>query len=314
MKNETHTIFGAGQVGTLLAQHLAAEGYRVRLIRRSAPGDAIEGVTWMQGDANDAAFVDEACAGATVVYNCTNPPDYTRWEGVAALYRSIWQGAARSRARLVQLDNLYMYGRPEALPFDERTPERPCSAKGELRKALGDELLKMHADGELEAVLGRASDFFGPDMPYTMVSRPEVLEAIRKGGTVYVFGDPHQPHGYTFIPDVVRGLAVLGTHADAPGRVWHLPTSATGTTRELIDRMAAAVGTKVTTRGIPGWMLKTVGVVSSMARALGEMAYQFEIPYVLDDGDFRRSFGVEPTPLDEAIAVTLGLKAQRRAA
>ena len=312
--NETHTIFGAGQVGTLLARHLAAQGRAVRLIRRSAPGDVIEGVTWMQGDANDAAFVDEACAGATVVYNCTNPSDYTRWEGVAALYRSIWRGAARAEARLVQLDNLYMYGRPEALPFDERTPERPCSQKGELRKALADELLEMHRSGQLEAVIGRGSDFFGPDAPSTVVSRPEVLDAIREGGTVYVFGDPDQPHGYTFIPDAVRGLASLGTRAAAPGRVWHLPTSSTGTTRELIDRMAAAAGTRVTTRGIPSWMLKTVGVFSSMMRAFGEMAYQFEIPYVLDDGDFRRTFGVEPTPLGEAVAITLGLRGAKRAA
>ncbi len=314
MKNETHTIFGAGQVGTLLAHHLAALGVHVRLIRRSAPGEAIDGVTWMQGDANDRVFVDEACKGATVVYNCTNPPDYSRWDGVAALYRSIWQGAARAGARLVQLDNLYMYGRPEAVPFDERTPERPCSKKGELRRALADELLAMHRAGEVEAVIGRGSDFFGPDMPNTMVSRPEVLNTIRKGGTVYVVGDPDQPHGYTFIPDVVRGLAILGTRPEAPGRVWHFPTSSTGTTRELVARMAAAVGSRATTRGIPGWMLKTVGLVSPMAKALGEMVYQFEIPYVLDDGDFCRTFGVQATPLDEAVAITLGMQAVKKSA
>lgn len=313
--NETHTIFGAGQVGTILARHLGAQDRDVRLIRRSAAGEAIPGVTWMQGDASDTSFADEACRGAAVVYNCTNPPDYTGWDGVTEpLYRSIWQAAARVQARLVQLDNLYMYGRPEACPFDERTLERPCSHKGELRQGLSDELLDMHRRGELEVAIGRASDFFGPDMPYTMVSRPEVLDTIRAGGTVYVFGDPDQPHGYTFIPDVARALAILGSRPEAVGRVWHLPTSSKGSTRELVARMAAAVGTKAKTRGVPGWMLKAVGVFSATIRAYGEMAYQFETPYVLDDTDFCETFDVRPTPLHEAIGMTLGLQTAQMAA
>ena len=42
--------------------------------------------------------------------------------------------------------------------------------------------------------------------------------------------------------------------------------------------------------------------------ALAEMVYQWELPYVLDDSAFRRRFGVEPTPVDEAIAATMGLE------
>lgn len=304
--NATHTIFGAGQVGLLLARQLTASGVHVRLVRRSAPGEAIEGVTWMQGDATDPAFADAACRGASVVYNCTNPPDYTDWDGVLQpLYRAVWQAAARVGARLVQLDCLYAYGRPEACPFDESTPERPCSSKGRIREALAAELLGMHARGELEATIARGSDYFGPDTPYSFITRPEMLDTVRKGGTAYVFGDPDMPHAYTFTPDVARALAVLGTHPAAPGRVWHVPTTFTGTTREFMDALAAAAGTRVTTRGVPSWVLQGAGLFSPMMRALAEMVYQFELPYVLDDRAFRETFAVEPTPLDEALRVTL---------
>ncbi|MCA9634966.1 MAG: NAD-dependent epimerase/dehydratase family protein [Myxococcales bacterium] len=310
-----HAIIGAGQVGTILARHLAAAGHDVRLVRRGPPGAAIPGVTWIRGDVLDPAVADAACRGAVAVYNCTNPPDYARWDGVIQpLYRAIWAAAARAGARLVQLDNLYMIGRPERCPFDESTPERPCSAKGELRRALGEELLEMHRRGEIEAVIGRASDYFGPHTPSAAVFRPDVLARIQAGGSAYVFGDPDMPHGYTYTPDVARGLAILGVDPRAPGRVWHLPTAAKMTTRELIARFAAVAGTEVKVRAVPGWVLRALGLVSSLMAAIGEMNYQFEIPYVLDDGDFCRTFGVAPTPLDEAIAATLAAGAQAPAA
>ena len=301
-----HTIVGAGQVGLKLARLLAAEGHRVRLVRRGAAGETIAGVTWMQGDATDAAFLDKACAGADVVYNCTNPPDYAGWDGVLQpLYRAIWSGAARAGARLVQLDNLYMVGRPPESPFDESTPHRPCSKKGEIRKALTDELMAMHERGELNVVIARASDYFGPGTPGSTVVRPDVLAKVRTGGTVYVFGDPDMPHAYTYSPDVARGLAVLGTHSGVTGRVWHLPTTAQGTTRELLHAFADVAGTKVRVRSIPDWLLRGAGVFSPLMSAIAEMTYQWHVPYVLDDSDFRRTFGVEPTPLKEAIAATL---------
>lgn len=313
-----HTIIGAGQIGTQLAHLLAEQGYQVRLVRRGAPGEAIPGVTWMQGDATDRAFIDRACAGAAAVYNTANPPDYAGWDGVIQpLYRAIWEAAGRAGARLVQLDNLYMYGRPTSAPFAETAPEVPCRQMGEIRKAMGDELRAMHERGEVDMVIARASDYFGPATPNGAVFRPENLDAIRKGGTVNVFGDPDQPHAYTYSPDVARALATLGTAVGpVTGRVWFVPTTWKGTTRELVDAMGAAAGTRVRTRRIPGFVLRAAGLFVPVMRAVAEMSYQWDLPYVLDDSDFRRTFGIEPTPVDEAIGATLGLveRATSRAA
>lgn len=307
---EIHTIIGAGQVGTQLAAILAAQGHTVRIVRRGAFTTELPGVTRMQGDVTDAAFADEACRGAAVVYNCANPPDYHKWDGVLVpLYRAVREAAGRAGARLVQLDNLYMYGRPEHAPFDERTPMQPCSAKGELRKQLVEELFEAHRRGDVQATSGHASDYFGPKTPNAAVLRPDVYERIVKGSTVYVFGNPDMPHSYSYTPDVARGLMVLGSHPTALGRAWHLPTAAQMTTRELVDRFAARAGTKVTVRRVPQWALRSVGVFVPFVSALAEMNYQWDVPYLLDDGDFRRTFAVGPTPLDEAIDATLAAHA-----
>jgi nucleoside-diphosphate-sugar epimerase len=313
--NDIHTVFGAGQVGVQLARVLAGEGHTVRLVRRGAAGPAIEGVTWMQADASDPVSADAACQGAKVVYNCANPADYHRWDGVLQpLMRGVLQAAGRAGARLVQLDNLYMYGRPPASPFDERTPMQPCSKKGELRKAMVDELFEAHARGEVAVTSGRASDYFGPDTPNAAVLRPDVYDRIVRGASVYMTGNPDMPHSYSYTPDVARGLAVLGQHEAAVGRAWHLPVAAQLTTRQLIDRFAARAGTTVKTRRVPQWVLRTIGVVSPLVHAMVEMTYQWDVPYLLDDGDFRRVFGVGPTDLDTAIDTTLSAHRASKAA
>ncbi|MEM9461015.1 MAG: NAD-dependent epimerase/dehydratase family protein [Myxococcota bacterium] len=313
--NEIHTVIGAGQVGVQLARLLAQAGHRVRLIRRRPAGAEIPGVTWMQGDVTDRAFADHACRGATAVYNCANPPDYHRWHGVIEpLFRATWEAAGRAGARLVQLDNLYMIGRPADVPFDERTPMQPCSRKGELRMQLVDELRQAHRRGDVEATWGRASDYFGPDTPNAAVLRPDVYDRLFRGGSIYVFGDPDMLHSYSYTPDVARGLAVLGTEPAAPGRIWHLPVAAQLTTRELLERFADRAGTRIKVRRVPQWALRTVGVVVPLMSALAEMTYQWQVPYLMDDGEFRRTFGVEPTPLPEAIDATLASVTRSKAA
>ncbi|MEZ4454204.1 MAG: NAD-dependent epimerase/dehydratase family protein [Nannocystaceae bacterium] len=303
-----HTIFGAGQVGTKLASLLLDRGHRVRLVRRGPAGAPRPGLTWMSGDLTDQAFADEAARGAAAVYHCANPADYSRWHGVVEpLARAVRGAATRAGARLVVLDCLYMYGDPRALPFDEDTPMRPCSRKGELRALLAEEHFAAHRRGEVEVTSGRASDYFGPGTPLSMVLHERGIARLRAGKSVEVFGDPDQPHAYNYTPDVARGLVELGTHPEAVGRVFHLPASWTGTTRGLIDQAAALLGVAGGVRPVPRWLLAGMGLFSPLMRSMREMVYQFEIPYVIDDRRFRATFGVEATPIGEALARTLDL-------
>lgn len=303
-----HTIFGAGQVGVLLADQLLARGYSVRLVRRGPGGAPRPGLVWMSGDVTDPAFADEAARAAEVVYNCVNPSSYGRWHGVLEpLMRAVRGAATRAGARLVALDCLYMYGMPEVAPFDEATPMRPCSSKGELRAMLVEEMFEAHRRGEVEVTTGRASDYFGPSTPLSTILYPRALERLRAGKPVELFGDPDQPHAYNYTPDVARGLAELGTRPEAIGRAFHLPAAWTGTTRELIARFGAALGQPGSVRVVPRWALAALGLVSADMRAIREMVYQWERPYVIDDRRFRTTFGVEATPIAEAIRGTLGL-------
>ena len=170
----------------------------------------------------------------------------------------------------------------------------------------------------MQATSGRASDYFGPDTPTAVLLRPDVYDRILAGGTVYTLGNPDMPHSYSYTPDVARGLQVLGSHPGALGRAWHLPAASQLTSRQLLERFAARAGTSIKVRRIPQWAIRSIGVFVPFMGAIAEMTYQWDVPYLIDDGDFRRTFAVGPTPLDEAIDTTLAAhtraKARARAA
>ncbi len=299
-----HVVFGAGQIGALLADRLLAAGHRVRQVRRGPAGADRPGLAFVRGDATDPRFAAEAARGAAVVYDCTNTLDYHRWEErLPPLRAAIREGAARAGARLVVLECLYMVGRPDRTPFDEDQPLAPCSRKGEVAARLTRELFAAHARGDVRATAGRAADFFGPGVRWALLGYP-LLAAARTGRAAMMGGDPDLPHGYAYAPDVARGLAALGEGEAALGKVWHLPLAWRGSTRELVSGVGEALGKPLRIRGVPDLLFRAAGILDRRLGAAREMTYQWKLPYVLDDRRLRAAFGVEPTPAGVAVVET----------
>jgi nucleoside-diphosphate-sugar epimerase len=303
--SELHVVVGAGQVGSLLALRLLARGHRVRVVRRGTPLAALPGVEWARGDISDATFAEQAFRGARAVYHCANPAGF-RWDGLPTLARVVRQSAGRAGARLVVLDNLFMYGRAEGGILREDQPHAPCSRKGEIRARLARELFQAHQRGDVRAAAGHAGDFFGPTASdQSALFGTRFLASLRAGRRCLTLGDPDQPHAYSYLPDVAEGLAVLGGDDAALGRAWHLPTAWNGSTRELMERFSLVLGRKLRLLRMPTWALRLAGIFSHTLGEAAEMTYQWEAPYRLDDTAFRRLFAVSPTPIDRAVQDTL---------
>ena len=108
---ESSLVVGAGVIGSRVAGMLAERGDRVSVVSRHGSGPAeLPGVTRVAADAADAGTMARLAEGASVIYNCVNPP-YHRWPAdwppIAA---SVLAAAERSGAVLVTLSNLYGYG------------------------------------------------------------------------------------------------------------------------------------------------------------------------------------------------------------
>jgi nucleoside-diphosphate-sugar epimerase len=302
-----HVVFGTGAIGLATLDALRRRGERVRLVNRSGTAPVPDDVEVLGGDASDPAFTAAAANGAQVVYQTLNPP-YHQWvELFPALQASVLAAAQASGARLVSMENVYLYGPPAGQPLTETRPDTAQTKKGKLRARMARELLAAHEAGNVQVAIGRASDYFGPRGGAQSILGDRVIPAALAGKTATVIGDPDQPHTYTYIPDIGEGLAVLGEHPDAPGEVWHLPNDPhTRTTRQLVDAIYQLAGQpKTKLRGIPPLLLRAVGVVNPTVREILELQYEFQEPFIVDSTKIATKLDVHATPLDQALADTL---------
>ena len=303
---ERSVIFGAGQVGSPLARILVERGHDVRVVKRS-PGGIPGGPQPLLGDAADLSFCIKAAEGADAVYHCMNPPYSAKvWADLVPRYMAnLIEASARAGARLVALDNVYMLGRANGKPLTDDTPMNPSSRKGEIRARAAQMLFDAHRHGDVRAVEGRASDFYGPGGKLTLLGDyfwPRVL----KGRSGQVIADPDMVHTYHYIPDVAAGLATLGAAPDdAFGKPWMLPCRPAETLRDLVRRLERPFGRPIPLQVVPGWVQLLMSVVILPLRETREMGYQWEEPFVIDDSSFRQRFGVMPEDPDRAAAATV---------
>jgi nucleoside-diphosphate-sugar epimerase len=302
---EFHVVFGTGAVGMSVMDALIQRGRRrVRMVNRSGRVSVPEGVELVGGDATNVAFAREAGEGASVVYVALNPP-YDKWpELFPPLQAAVLEGAASAGAKLIAMENLYMYGPTDGRPLTEGLPYAPNTRKGAVRARMSEELMEAHTSGRVRVAIGRASDFFGPRV-LASAAGEQVFGRAVQGKSAQVAGDPNQPHTYTYAPDVGGGLAILGEHEEALGRAWHLPSPETLTTRQFVEMIFEEVGKPARIQAAPKIVLRAMGLFNPGMREMIEMLYAFEEPFVVDDSRFEQAFGEQATPLREAIQRTV---------
>ena len=298
-----HVVIGAsGGTGSAVVRQLHGAGRTVRAVNRSGRLDAPAGVEVVGADATNAAEMRAACAGADVVYNCVNPP-FLHWrEAFPAAVDGVLAGAAAADAALVFADDTWMYGRVDG-PMTEATPHRPVSNRGVLRAWLAERILAAHQRGDVQAVIGRAGELFGPGVESTLGRN--LFGPVLRGRAAHWLGDPDLPLTPMFIEDFARGLIALGERTDAHGSAWHIPNGDALTGREFVGLIAEAAGRRPRLLAHGGRSVRALGLFSAVAREGAEMIYQFEQPFTVDATRFTDAFGEKVTPRDEAVRTTV---------
>lgn len=93
--------------------------------------------------------------------------------------RNVIDACARHGSKLVFFDNVYPYGRVDGA-MTEGTPYNPCSRKGEVRARIATTLLEAIRRGELQAMIVRAADFYGPGAALSL-THATVTERLKTG-------------------------------------------------------------------------------------------------------------------------------------
>ena len=301
-----HVVLGTGAIGRAVADELVSRGESVRMVNRSGKMDeAPAGVEVVASDLYDPAKVREVTRGAKVVYQSAQP-EYFRWpEKFPSLQRSIIAGLTGGNAKLVLVENLYMYGDTDGRALTEDMPYEAHTRKGKVRGEISVAAFEAHRQGCVRVTAARGGNFFGAwGLESTMGER--AFYPLLQGKPAQLIGRTDLPHTHTYVKDFGKALVILGEHDEADGQTWHVPNDKPEMTQaELVHLFAeeAGVEPKISTMG--KLMLSIGGLFIPAAKESVEMMYEFEKPFVIDSSKFKKTFGMNATPIREAIRETV---------
>ncbi|MDA3942981.1 MAG: NAD-dependent epimerase/dehydratase family protein [Bacteroidetes bacterium] len=300
-------ILGSGgSIGYLLAKELVRFKTDIRLVART-PKKVNDTDETMQADLLDPQKVMEAVEGCSVAY-LTVGLEYKAkvWElQWPQIMTNTIEACKKHNCKLVFFDNVYMYDPEQIGLMTEETPIAPQSVKGKVRARIAQQLMDEVKAGNLQALIARAADFYGPGEINSILNET-VLKNFAKGKKANWMGKVDVPHSFTYVPDAAIATAMLGNSKDAWGQVWHLPTAPDPLTGiEWMENIAAEIGTKCRYNVSGKGLIKILGWFIPILKEMPEMLYQYDRPYVFDSTKFERKFKFEPTPYVRGIRETV---------
>jgi nucleoside-diphosphate-sugar epimerase len=298
-----HTILGInGVTGIEIAKNLKEKGIPVRGVsRRPFAGD------WkhVQADVMDLESLKNAIKGSDVVYFCVGLEYNIKvWQRdwLPMIEKTI-QACLANSAKLVFIDNVYMYGLVEG-KMTENTPMKPSSLKGDIRKAIAEKIMDAFQNRGLKGSIARAADFYGPNSDKSVIA-DTVFKNLQKGKSAQWFGDINKVHSFTYTKDIGKAAVILGTDARANGKVWHLPTAPNPWTgQQIVDFVAKDMGQKPKVTALKGLLMTVLGVFIPIIKEFKEMMYQYEQDYVFSSDLFEKTFGMKATSMEEGLRET----------
>jgi nucleoside-diphosphate-sugar epimerase len=301
-----HIVLGTGAIGRAVAEELARRGESVRMVNRSGKMDEVPaGVEVIASDLYDPARVREMTRGATVVYQASQP-SYNQWpEKFPLLQKAILEGLTGSNAKLVLIENVYMYGDTDGKPITEDTPYNAHTRKGRVRGEISEAAFAAHKEGRVRVTAARGGNFFGPwGTDSTMGAR--VFYPLLRGKPAQLIGRTDIPHTHTYVRDFGRALVILGERDEADGHAWHVPNDQPQMTQgELVRVFAEEAGLEPKMSSMGKLMMSIGGLFIPEAKETVEMMYEFEKPFIIDSSKFEKTFDMKATPIHEAIKETV---------
>jgi nucleoside-diphosphate-sugar epimerase len=305
-ENQIHTILGAGgSVGNALTKELLDNGRTVRLVSRS--GFSWHGTESMKADVSSLSETIGAVRGSHVVFLCIGLPYDTK------VWRELWPGIMTNTieacrlngAQLIFLDNVYSYGRVEG-KMTETTTYNPCSRKGEIRARIASRLEQEIKQGNIQAIIARAADWYGPYATKSSIPYFLVFEKLVKGKKAAWLIDAFKAHSYSYTLDCARGLSLLAARPEAFNQTWHLPTTNPGIDGNTFIGLAAKeLGEQPRYTVLKKWMVRIAGFSDKTIAEAHEMLYQSEFEYCFDSSKFEQYFQYIPTAYDVGIRETV---------
>lgn len=312
---------GLGFIGSGLAHAAAALGARVRLLdakldpygwNEANIRDLRPAPELMAGDVRDPRAVEQALAGADVVFDCAAQVSHTlsvrdplldtdiNCRGALTVLEALRRVAPK--ARVVYASTRGVIGRMHSSPVDELHPTHPTDINGIDKLAAEKYYQFYHRVHGLKTTALRIANTFGPRSQMRHGDYGIVNWFIRlglEGREIAIYGEGKQTRDYNYVDDVSRAFLLAAVRPEAVGEVFMLGSGQATPFVEMVEKIRQATGLRPPIRHLP-WDEERKAI------EIGD--------YVVSIDKARRLLGWEPeVSLDDGLARTVAFYRERRA-
>jgi nucleoside-diphosphate-sugar epimerase len=247
-RSQGHDIVVAGQLNS------DAERARARELEQT-------GVLIQQGSLQDAAFARSVAAGCEVVIHLAaaqheaNVADAYFFDvNVAGSQTLLDASHSVGVRRFVYGSTIGVYGDSEGRTLDEDSPPRPVNVYG--RSKLRAEETVNAFGTKLETSIVRISETYGPG-DFRLL---KLFRALNRG-RFFIIGSGLNRRQVIHVNDLSRGLLLAAVDAAAVGETFVMAGEEIMTTRELVQKVAGALGRSAPRWRAPMWPFMTAAIL-----------------------------------------------------
>lgn len=303
-KREVVVLGVNGHIGRAVAEAFAATGWDVAGMART-DRHRLPGVRFVAGNSDSVEDMRRAIGEAPVVVNALNLP-YDQWDKgrMEAQMRRVIEALGSAGRTVLFPGNIYNFSADDRRVTPD-LPQRPQTPRGAIRVRVEQMFETAAARGDIQAIILRAGDFYGPGSSNDWFDLAMFREVAK--GRVATMGTPGIGHSWAYLPDLARAFEALASMRATLGAVERFHFAGHFVTPEQMRvAIERAVPVPVTVRPFPLWIMKLLGLVDPVMRETGKMDYLWRRPMELADprldAVLGKGFG---TPFESAVAATV---------
>ncbi|TDX10522.1 NAD-dependent epimerase/dehydratase family protein [Flavobacterium sp. S87F.05.LMB.W.Kidney.N] len=286
------TILGAsGQIGEELARELKRNFTSdIRIVSRDAK-KVNDTDTVFSADLTIKEKAVEALKDTEIAYFTLGlPMNSDLWEKQFSLIvRNVIDACKINQTKLVFFDNTYMYPQDDRL-LTEETVFDPVGRKGKVRKEMAEMVLNEIKSGELNAVICRAPEFYGPAKTQS-ITNTLIFDNIKQDKKLKVLLRDNTLRSLIWTPDASRAAALIGNTPDAYGQTWHLPIDDNKLNYKQFIALASKIyGKELKYSVIPEFVFKIGAIFNKRLKELQELLLRYKYDNLFDDSKFKKRF------------------------
>lgn len=287
-----HTILGAnGIIGEELAKELRVNYTdSIKLVGRNPEKVHPEDVL-CKADLFDIEDVNRALEDTEIAYLTVGLP-YTSevWlRDWVRVMENVIAGCKKQNCKLVYFDNTYAYPQDVAVQKED-TALSSTGKKGIGKKLAAELLLKAIEEKEIDALICRAPEFYGPGKTKGFTNAL-IFENLKKGKKPKIFLNDKVLRTLIYTPDASKAMALLGNTADAYQQTWHLPCDDNRLTyKAFFSEISSQLEREVKYTVLNSFMLKIVSFFHPMVKETQELFPRYQIDNIFDSSKFKARF------------------------